>query len=114
MTHKEQLDLWVKGESVHGAGSAHMSLVNTGKEWRCVDCGVTGTSKSIQSKPCPKSEGECCPDFSCCQPSMAVQISVREAFVAASPKDREKFLMGFLGGVVQGKNVYIAGQGEKS
>jgi len=49
---------------------------------------------------------ECCPDFSCCQPSLLQPPEVRQAFADASPDEREKWLMVFLGSAVPG--VYVA------
>jgi hypothetical protein len=64
------------------------------RRWRCSDCGEQGTFDELRAKSCAKarvgdlspdqqlaewvnglsvchnSEGECCPDFSCCQPQL--------------------------------------------
>lgn len=40
---------------------------------------------------------ECCPDFSCCKPEMLQPVEIRVAFKNASPRQRDKFLMAFLG-----------------
>lgn len=57
---------------------------------------------------------ECCPDFSCCKPELQAPREVREAFVAASPRQRDKFLMSFLAAAIElaghADKVYIAGR----
>lgn len=40
---------------------------------------------------------ECCPDFSCCKPELLQPLEVRVAFSSASPRQRDKLLMAFLG-----------------
>lgn len=63
--------------------------------------------------------GECCPDFSCCQPDLQVPKKVREAFKAANDEQRMEFLMGFLAAALQkatkksDKKVYLAGTAER-
>lgn len=61
---------------------------------------------------------ECCPDFSCCEPSLLAPKNVREAFVAADDDTRFSFLGGFLGASISkaaeqseddAPTVYIAG-----
>lgn len=42
----------------------------------------------------------CCPDFSCCNPSLLQPVEVRRAFVAADSRKRGKFLMAFLEGLI--------------
>ncbi len=58
-------------------------------------------------------DGECCPDFSCCQPELLAPIETREAFVRANEDARMSMLMSFLGAglaaAVPEKTVYIAG-----
>ena len=58
---------------------------------------------------------ECCPDFSCCNPSSAAPIAQRILF-RNRPELRDAMLMGFLGAALAGcgKDVHIAGsiQGE--
>ena len=67
---------------------------------------------------CPNDAGECCPDFSCCRPSLLVPRAVREAFVSASDEQRGRMLMVFLGSMiaeaVPDKKIHIAGSGEQS
>lgn len=47
-----------------------------------------------------KMHGECCPDFSCCQPSMLAPKEAREAFAKAGDKERMGMLGMLLSGVV--------------
>lgn len=70
-THEEQLGLWVKGESVH----------------------VKTTIMGVESF-------ECCPDFSCCHPSLKAPYEERRHFASLSEKARTPMLMAFLGKLV--------------
>lgn len=82
MTHHEQLQEWVKGNSVHN-----------------------------------ETTGECCPDFSCCVPELAIPVEQRILFQKADDKLRMEMLGIFLGAAIakyfeekgQDKKVYIAG-----
>ncbi len=64
-----------------------------------------------------KVDDECCPDFSCCQPSLLAPLEVREVFYKASMKENyrltERMLTEFLGKMIAAlpskKRVYIAG-----
>jgi len=62
---------------------------------------------------CPNNLGECCPDFSCCQPELLADEVTRVAFANGTKETRHSLLGGFLGAAmekaVKGKNVYIAG-----
>ena len=49
--------------------------------------------------PNDTSEGECCPDFSCCNGNIA-PYEVRKAFVEADDKTRFRMLFGFLGNAI--------------
>lgn len=53
--------------------------------------------------------GECCPDFSCCQPHLLADEDARRAFVNGSPETRHRMLYGFLGKALQESKVYVAG-----
>ncbi len=58
--------------------------------------------------------GECCPDFSCCQPELKAPKKARIAFRNADESTRMKYLVGFLGAAISlasDKKVHIAGQG---
>jgi len=57
---------------------------------------------------------ECCPDFSCCEPSLLAPKAVRVAFKNADEKTRFGMLGFFLGASFQAlgaPKVYVAGQG---
>ena len=54
-------------------------------------------------------DGECCPDFSCCNPKMFTEKSEREAFRDATEDIRHSMLMTFLGRALSGHEVYLAG-----
>ena len=60
--------------------------------------------------------GECCPDFSCCVPELLASPEVRQAFVAASQRDRMQFLGTFLGAALAhastDKEVMVVGPGD--
>ena len=61
------------------------------KEW------VKGNSIHNGATP---SDGECCPDFSCCHPSMLAPEKARVAFQNADEESRWDMLGMFLGGGV--------------
>jgi len=56
---------------------------------------------------------QCCPDFSCCQPSLLAPEDERRLFVER-PELRDNLCMGFLGRAMAhlGKQVHIAGSTE--
>lgn len=59
---------------------------------------------------------ECCPDFSCCKPELLAPAEVRKAFQLADEKTRYRFLMQFLGELINtipDKRVHIAGMEEQ-
>ena len=62
--------------------------------------------------------GQCCPDFGCCNPDARADRKTREAFVAGNEGVRHGFLMLFLGNAIAArspeKRVYIAGEGPPS
>ena len=45
-------------------------------------------------------EGECCPDFSCCNPSFLAPVEAREAFAKANEETRGGMLVMFLSGCI--------------
>lgn len=59
---------------------------------------------------------ECCPDFSCCKPSLLQPVEVRRAFLVADEAGRERLLMTFLGAMLaeagSASRVHIAGKDE--
>ena len=73
----EQLNEWVKGNSMHNY-----------------------------------EKGECCPDFSCCE-DINTPLDVRERFAKAHYDGDDEtcsmMLMMFLGELLKGQNIYIAG-----
>ena len=85
MTSEEQLDLWIKGKSVHNFD-------------RC------------------KPDGECCPDFSCCDKKVNTPIELRKKFKRSNDEVRFEMLGLFLSGAIKkeflNKKIYISGDGE--
>jgi len=61
---------------------------------------------------CPNTHNECCPDFSCCDPKLLAPLARRQAFVQAKGAERNKMLMGFLGGFTDtlDADVHLAGR----
>lgn len=59
-----------------------------------------------------RTDGECCPDFSCCKPENIWSKERRYAFLAASGADRERMLFGALFNLVDPDKTYIAGAEE--
>lgn len=68
---------------------------------------VEGRSTHAPPHPATNDEFTCCPDFSCCSPDLLQPPEVRRAFAAARERERERYLMLFLGGLLSGKKVYI-------
>ena len=58
--------------------------------------------------------GECCPDFSCCQPHLLASERERIVFRDADETTRNSMLMMFLGAACasMGKSVHIAGDAD--
>lgn len=62
-------------------------------------------------------EGECCPDFSCCEPALLQPYEVRLAFLHGTEQRRHELLMTFLAAAMSragDKRAHIAGRGESS
>jgi len=78
ITSEEQTTRWVNGDSVHR--QFKLEIVD--------DDGVTVVRTQDMD--------ECTPDFSCCRPNLLVDREIREAFAAASERERYKFLGTFL------------------
>jgi hypothetical protein len=61
-------------------------------------------------------DSECCPDFSCCEPSLLAPKHERQAFAKADEAIRHQMLMGFLGRMIDAlpekPRVYIVGDAE--
>ena len=57
--------------------------------------------------------GECCPDFSCCQPKLLAPKEERELFrdlcLNEQDDERQRMLMMFLGRAFGNYNIYLAG-----
>jgi hypothetical protein len=77
ITNEEQLQRWVRGESVH-------------RQFKMEFVDNDGTVVRTQNMD------ECTPDFSCCRPQLLAVRAIREAFAAASARERHKFLGTFL------------------
>lgn len=88
MTPNEQLDKWVAGNSVHNS-EKFLDVVN--------DAGEVVGKRKLEG-------GECCPDFSCCQPDLKWDEPTRRAFAAAHTtgdrKTVDRMLMMALGALV--------------
>lgn len=69
---------------------------------------LAGQSVHMGERP----DGQCCPDFSCCQPQLLAPEAERRVFVER-PEVRDQLCMGFLGRALaeMGKadEVHIAG-----
>jgi hypothetical protein len=89
MTYEQQLEQWLKGNSVHNERMLGKNKIS-----------------------------ECCPDFSCCIPELLAPVEVRQIFVNAVKKGddkmKDRMLMEFLGRMLDnhyGKDngIHIAG-----
>ena len=59
---------------------------------------------------CPNSVGNCCPDFSCCQPSLMWPLEKRRAFRDSTESQRARMLQGSLrDGAALAKRIEAAG-----
>jgi len=58
---------------------------------------------------CPNTRHECCPDFSCCRPSMMWPQDKRKRFIEAIQPEREKMMLGSLVTLAEdeGVNVHV-------
>ncbi|MFI5296572.1 MAG: hypothetical protein ACHREM_00625 [Polyangiales bacterium] len=89
----------------------------------CIDARCTATWK-VEGAPtadeqlarwvageptCPNEDHECCPDFSCCRPALLWPENKRKKYAASTQEEREKMLLGALGGLMEdaGVNAYI-------
>lgn len=98
MTPEEQLDEWVKGNSIHNNDRTYNVVDDKGN--------VVSTEKMVG--------GECCPDFSCCEPSLGWPIELRLKFKNADDATRSSMLGMSLTALVNkyapDKAVHIAGE----
>jgi len=91
--------------------SPHIPLVDTEEEqlvrW------VRGESCHVKRDRKPPNDWECCPDFSCCNPSLLQPLEVRETYVISDVHGRGKLLRDFLAALVAfscpNEKVYIIG-----
>lgn len=77
ISSEAQTERWVRGESVHR--QFKLEIVD--------EVGHVVRTEDMD---------ECVPDFSCCRPNLRVDRETREAFAAASERERHKFLGTFL------------------
>jgi hypothetical protein len=119
------------------AMNGHPVLERNGVTWGCERCGQSGSIDEMNRKSClahiakigrqvppeeqlalwaagestcPNTDGECCPDFSCCRPSLQWPQERRTRFLSAAHGDREKMLMGSIGALISyaaGKKAYV-------
>jgi hypothetical protein len=95
------------------------------RRWRCRDCGEEGTLDVLRAQSCakarvgdlspeqqlaawvdgrsicPNTDGECCPDFSCCTPKLLWPPEKRAAFAKAEQGTREKMMAGSVDGLLE-------------
>lgn len=98
-----------------------------GSNRQCIDARCTATWK-VPGAPtadeqlrmwvegesvCPNQDHECCPDFSCCKPQLRWPKDKRVLFAKSTQRQREGMLMGALGSLLSGNNVYITGGSRK-
>lgn len=95
ITADEQLERWVAGEPVH----------------RRFDCSIVDRDRNVVGT---RDMDECTPDFACCQPELLAAVEVRQAFAAASERDRYKFLGTFLGAALELSAKKRAERGEEA
>lgn len=95
ITHEDQIRRWIDGDSVHRVFTQEVSS----------DDGA----RIVEVR---EAEG-CCPDFSCCQPSLQATIEVRQAFATSSERDRIRMLGAFLGAAVELANKHREERGER-
>jgi hypothetical protein len=50
---------------------------------------------------------ECCPDFSCCNPSILTPLELRKAFLEGDGQQRNRMLAGFLGGLLRSRGLKV-------
>lgn len=93
MTPNEQLTEWVRGNSIHN-DERYYDVVDD-------DDNIVGRDKM--------EGGECCPDFSCCQPDLKWGLEERIAY-ANNPAVRNRMLSTALSSLLLNTpDVYVAG-----
>jgi len=75
--------------------------------------------KSVHNFDRCRPDGECLPDFSCCNKNVNTPIEIRKKFKASNDEVRFGMLGMFLSGAIQGefsdydnRDIYISGDGE--
>ena len=60
---------------------------------------------------CPSTLSECCPDFSCCEPTLLQPQEVRDGYLRGTSEQKTELLGIFLGGLatLRGLDVFVAG-----
>ena len=60
---------------------------------------------------CPSTLNECCPDFSCCEPTLLQPQGVRDGYLPGTDEQKTELLRIFLGGLatLRGVDVFVAG-----
>lgn len=92
MTSNEQLQEWLKGNSIHNDD---------------VWIDIVDSSGNVLRRECGKG-GECCPDFSCCRPELKWEDDQRRIFVE-NESLRSGMLMMSLSALLDSESVYIVG-----
>lgn len=57
-----------------------------------------------------RERGECCPDFSCCNPELLAPPAERERFARATAREREAMLGAFLGKLLEAQGYDVRSQ----
>ncbi len=107
-----------KGDITIVDGVEYVQTVDDGYAERCqvqLDAWVAGTSTHNTV------DGECCPDFSCCNTDVRTPVEMRERFARAQAEGDEKTKMAMLGGflgaaiasALPDTKVYVTGDGSK-
>ena len=60
------------------------------------------------------SRGECCPDFSCCNPELQTPVEVRRKFAKAAPAERDAMLGKFLGAMLKNYGMKVSTSGGRT
>lgn len=89
MTAEDQVDEWVKGNSVHNNNRWYSV---------CDDAGKVLYREQMK-------DGECCPDFSCCSPHLLWDPQTRLAFKNASKEVRAAMLRGSIQALLADENL---------
>ena len=77
MTSEEQLDEWVNGNSIHNDENRPILIVDENDN----------VVRTVFTEG-----GECCPDFSCCQPNLKWPDKLRQKFKQSDEQTRQSML----------------------